>query len=318
MTFSVIIISWNNLDELRACLKSLERQSNQNFETILIDNHSSDETVYMVKTEFPKVTLHEMDSNLGFAEGCNRAIEISKGDWICTLNSDAVAAPDWIEQIQSAINLADVNTGMFQSKVIFKENRDQTNSTGILLLATGSSGDRGLNAPVQSSPTPQEIFAPSACAAVYKREMLLEAKLESGIFDRTFFMYAEDLDLGWRCRLMGWKALYLPTAIVFHGYQGSSKIRGKYFADLQCRENRVRALLKNASAPFLLICIPKTIYDFFVVLRHKRLDVFSLFYNAARDGLRQRKSVTKLRALSRREIEKKWVVWALKISTSNQ
>lgn len=313
MSVSVIIVSWNNRSELKDCLDSLRSQSDLSFEIIVIDNQSNDGTVQLVKTEYPEVIIRQMESNLGFAEGCNRGIEIAKGDWLCTMNSDAVADPEWIAQIHAVIDNADPDIGMFQSKVLFRKNPNRINSTGIVLLATGGSGDRDFNAPDTHDDRTEEIFVPSASAAVYRKKMLLEARLESGCFDSTFFMYSEDLDLGWRCRLMGWKAYYLPGAIVVHGYQSSSKKWGNKWADLQCRKNRVRTLLKNGSVYFLITTIPKTIYDLFIGLRYSGLTVFIEFYKAMRDGTRQRKNVTRLLKVSRRDIEKKWVTKAIRI-----
>lgn len=313
MKISIIVIAWNNLDELKDCLNSLKSQSVQEFEIIVIDNCSSDGTAEMVRNDYPEAVIRVMESNLGFAEGCNRGIEIAQGDWLCTLNSDAVAKPNWVATIGAAIDNAGPNVGMFQSKVLFKKNPDRVNSTGIVLLATGGSGDRDFNAPNTTNDEVEEIFVPSASAAVYRKKMLLEAKLKSGYFDRTFFMYSEDLDLGWRCRLMGWKAYYLPGAVVVHGYQRSSKKWGNKWADLQCRKNRVRTLLKNGSVIFLITTIPKTVYDLLIWLRHTDLRVFVEFYKAIRDGIRQRKQVSQLLTVSRRDVEKKWVTKAIRI-----
>ena len=313
MEISIIVVTWNNQSELKDCLNSLKSQSMQNFEIVVIDNCSSDGTAEMVRLEYPEVVIKVMEANLGFAEGCNRGIETAQGEWLCMLNSDVVADPEWMTIVHTAINKADSGVGMFQSKVLFKNNPNRINSTGIVLLATGSSGDRDFNTPDAHGVEVEEIFVPSASAAVYRKTMLLEAKLESGYFDRTFFMYSEDLDLGWRCRLMGWKAYYLPGAIVVHSYQSSSKKWGNKWADLQCRKNRVRALIKNGSTVFLITTIPKTVYDFFLGLRHSGFMVFIEFYKAMRDGISQRKNVSRLLTVSRREIEKKWVTKAMRI-----
>lgn len=309
---SVVIVSWNCCKDLRECLLALKVQTIQGFEVIVIDNCSSDETVNMVRAEFPAVILRVTETNLGFAEGANRGIEISNGDWICTLNPDAVPAADWLAHIQSTIGDASETLGMIQSRIIFKETPRRINSAGISLLATGSGGDRGFNCEGNEFLQKEEIFAPSAGAAAYRRKMLWETRLESGFFDRTFFMYAEDLDLGWRGRLAGWTAIYLPECVVMHGYQRSSRLRGKNFANLQCRKNRVSALAKNASVPFLVLSIPKTVYDLFIGFRLIGFKIFPQFFDAARSGFAQRRSVSKLIKVNRREIESRWVEMAFR------
>lgn len=313
MNLSIIVVAWNNRDELRECLDSLKPQLEEGVELIVIDNCSSDGTADTVRAHYPTVIVKTMESNLGFAEGCNQGIELAKGDWICTLNSDTVADPGWVARMLTAIHAANPDVGMFQSKVLFKRHPDRINSTGIVLLATGGVGDRDFNAPDIRKDTQEEIFVPSACAAAYRKTMLQKAKLETGIFDRSFFMYAEDLDLGWRCRLMGWRAYYLSDARVIHSYRSSSDKWGNKWADLQCRKNRVRALIKNGSITFLIITIPKTIYDLLVGFRHSGLRVFVEFFRAMQDGFGQRRKVSQLLTVPRRELERKWVTRAIRI-----
>jgi len=302
MSVSIVIVSWNGCADLEKCLSSLKQQSSRIFEIIVIDNHSSDGTLEMVQQKFPEVILKEMRSNLGFAEGCNRGIDIATGDWICTLNPDTEVAPDWLENVETAIGQANDDVGMLQPKVLFKHDREIINSTGMVLLITGSSGDRGFNTQIDRNQTAEEIFIPSASAAVYRMSMLSDVRLNTGYFDRSFFMYVEDLDLGWRCRLAGWKAYYIPEATVFHGYKRSSKKRGREFADLQCRKNRIRALIKNGSIGFIIASVPKTFYDLLIGFRHSGPGIFSEFYAAFKGGLSQRKSVTEMLKLSRSKV----------------
>jgi GT2 family glycosyltransferase len=138
--------------------------------------------------------------------------------------------------------------------------------------------------------------------------MLEELRLPTGYFDRSFFMYFEDVDLGWRARLAGWEAAYVPSATVFHAFHGSAKRKGRRFVELHCRRNRVRMALKNGSPSLVARMLPKAVRDVFWAARVDGIHAFRDFAQAARDGVRQRRAVTRRSRAERREVERRWVV----------
>ena len=91
---SVVIVNWNSREALGDCLRALEAQTDRAFETVVVDNGSSDGSQEMVRGQFARVVLLEAGENLGFAEGCNRGIERASGAWIATLNNDTIAHPE--------------------------------------------------------------------------------------------------------------------------------------------------------------------------------------------------------------------------------
>src|SRR4051794_19685469 len=99
---SVVIVNWNSKDDLLECLESLRAQTDQDFEAIVVDNGSADGSCEAVRSGYPEARLVEAGANLGFAEGCNRGIEVARGAWIATLNNDAIADPRWIEILRAA------------------------------------------------------------------------------------------------------------------------------------------------------------------------------------------------------------------------
>ena len=306
MNISVLIISWNNKSDLKNCLNSLLHQTENGFEIIVVDNNSNDGTVEMIRQNFPNVILIEETENLGFAEGCNRGISISTGEWIATLNQDTTVEPDWMAELTLHAQSAESDLGMLQSQLLFMDEPQLINSTGILLTRNAGGMDRDFRELARKGDPVEEIFCPTAGAAMYRREMLDQVRLKSGYFDRTFFMYWEDLDLGWRCRLAGWRSLYIPTAIVYHRFQGSSKIIGKRYAEFQCRKNRLRGLLKNGSFYLMFRSSEDLVRDFLVSLKHRGLVAIPNLFSAIYDGLRQRAEVTELVKINRRELEIKW------------
>lgn len=303
---SVVIVNWNSREDLGACLDALAAQTDRNFEVILVDNGSTDGSLELVAGTYPWVTLVAAGENLGFAEGCNRGIDAATGDWIATLNNDACPRPDWIAELRRAASEAGERVGMLQAKMLFKDRPERTNSTGLLLFANGNAKDRDFDA-LDSSRDADEVFCPTAGAAMYRRTMLEQIRLPHGIFDRTFFMYFEDVDLGWRCRLAGWSALYVPSAVVLHAFQGSSKRMTSDFVRWHCRKNRVSALARNASLGFIVRSLPRTLADGVWVLRARGVPGFREYVGNIASSIRTRKRVNELARVSRADLEKRWI-----------
>jgi GT2 family glycosyltransferase len=263
--------------------------------------------VELIKNHYPEFQLIECDRNHGFAEACNRGVQISQGDWIATLNPDTEVDVDYLASLVREICINESNLGMLQPRVLFMDRPDRYNSTGIGLTSVACGFDCDFDVPVRESDKSGEIFCVTAGAALYRRSMLEGVRLGTGFFDWTFFMYCEDLDLGWRCRLAGWSAVYVPTSTVYHRYQGSVRVKGEKFAELQCRKNRLRALLKNGSLLLITNSLGQTIKDLLFSLRYKGLRAFCDFYSSIRDGLRQRREVTAITQVNRRELESRWI-----------
>jgi GT2 family glycosyltransferase len=304
---TVVIVTWNGRAHLEACLGSLEKQTDRDFETIVVDNGSTDGTVEMLARDFPWARVLATGQNLGFAEGNNRGFAEARAAWIATLNNDTQADPHWLEALRKAALAAPQDVGMLQSRLVFKQHRDRTNSTGVLLFANGSAEDRDFDQPFRDGDREEEVLCPTAGAALYRRSMLDAIALQTGVFDRDFFMYYEDVDLGWRARLAGHRAIYVPEAIVAHEFQGSSKKRKNHFISMHLKRNRIRMLLKNGSWRFVLRALPKTLYDLSeAVLWFGPKALFDLV-RAARSGLRARREVNAILVVKRRELELRWV-----------
>jgi GT2 family glycosyltransferase len=304
---SVIIVNWNAKSELAQCLQSLQRQTLSTFETIVVDNGSSDGSLALLREQFPTVIVIEAGENLGFAQGVNRGLSLARGAWIATLNNDTVADPQWIERLQAVVETAPAELGMLQSHMAFRDDRNRINSTGLLLFRDATAADRGFGKADGSEHWSQEIFCPTAGAALYRRSMLDQVQLPTGIFDGSFFMYYEDVDLGWRCRLAGFTARYVPDAIVFHAFQGSSRRHGNRFVPLHCKRNRWLALARNASWSLVLRSSPRTLLDLiwiaFLCGPAALIEALPL----VRAALSQRSIVTGLMRQRREDIERVWL-----------
>lgn len=220
---SVVVLNYNGKIYLERCLSSLLNQTYPYVEIILVDNASSDGSVDFVRARFLTVKTIENEKNLGFAAGNNVGIRIAQGKYIVTLNNDTEAHPEWLEHlVRVAEN--DETIGMCASKVLSFDDPRIIDSVGVVIYPDGMSRGRGrLEEDTGQYDQVEEVLLPSACAALYRRKMLNEI----GLFDESFFAYCEDTDLGLRGRLAGWRAVLVPSAIVYHLY---SRTGGRYSA----------------------------------------------------------------------------------------
>jgi GT2 family glycosyltransferase len=256
---SVIIPNHNGENFLNDCFESLEAQTYKNFEIILVDNGSDDNSVNFVKKNFPVIKIIANKKNVGFAEANNQGFKIAKGDYIATLNNDTRADKKWLENLILAAE-KDVQIGMCASKILSIKKPLQIDSVGVNICLDGMTRGRArLEMDEGQYNTPHEVLLPSACAALYRKKMLDEI----GLFDESFFAYCEDTDLGLRGQLAGWKAFLAPDAVIYHHYSSTG---GKY-SSLKAylvERNHVWVAIKNFPIELLVLYPFFTMYRFFL------------------------------------------------------
>jgi GT2 family glycosyltransferase len=218
----VIVVNWNGEAYLAECVDSLLKQTYPLTEVLVVDNASSDGSVRLILDRYgDRVRLIANRRNSGFAGGNNIGIAASKGAYVLLLNNDAAADPRWVAALVREAEV-DPRIGMCASKILTWEDADVLDSAGLLLFRDGLGRGRGrLERDDGRFARGEEVLLPSACAALYRRAMLDEI----GLLDETFFMYCEDMDLGLRARLAGWRCRYVPDAVVRHRYSATA---GRY------------------------------------------------------------------------------------------
>lgn len=239
ITVSVIIVNWNGKQYLDKCLLSLKNQTYPFMEIIAVDNGSSDGSVEFIQKTFPEVRILKNKTNLGFAHSNNLGIISAKGKYIATLNNDTIADPGWIENLVKAAE-SRKDAGMFASKILSWNNPNLIESKGMLIYQDGIAKCRGyLTKDNGMLNAEEEILLPSACAALYKKDALFSA----GLFDKDYFAYCEDVDLGLRIRLLGLNCIYVPNAKVCHYYSGTSR-KNLLFKVYLAERNRIWTIIK--------------------------------------------------------------------------
>jgi hypothetical protein len=228
----------------------LKNQKFKKFETILVDNGSTDGSVEYVKKKFPEVKILPLDKNYGFSKGNNIGIEKANGKYIVFLNNDTRADPNWLYELVMAAEESPDSTGSFASKLLYYDNPEIIDSAGDGYTIMGNAFKRGELEPDSDKFNKKEIiFYACAAAAMYKKKVLDEI----GWFDDVNFSPAihEDTDLGYRALIAGYRCIFVPRAKVFHKVSSTTG-RLNDFVVYQSQRNSEFVYLKNTPWQMIL------------------------------------------------------------------
>jgi GT2 family glycosyltransferase len=249
---TVVIPNWNGERFLRLCLDSLRRQTFPDFETVVVDNGSSDGSLSLVKRAFPEVRALPLGKNRGFSAAVNAGIGASGAELVALLNNDTEQDPGWLAALVRAAD-EHPEVGLFSSKLVDLHDRRLLDGAGDALRSSGlpyrlghGERDRG------QFDTPSYVFSACGAAALYRRAMLDDV----GLFDEDFVSYCEDGDLSFRAQLAGYRCRYVPDAVVYH--MGSATTGGKRSptATRLGTQNGINMLVKNLPATLAWRMLP--------------------------------------------------------------
>jgi GT2 family glycosyltransferase len=249
-------------DVLADCLRSLESQTLDRFEVVVVDNSGS----RRVKVQGTQVRVIANDRNVGFGAAVNQAFRDSEAPYLAALNDDTVAQAGWLEALVAAAE-SRPRAGMFASTVLLCP-AGTLDSAGMLIAADGSSRQRGHGERSARFADAKDALFCSGSAALYRRAMLDEI----GRFDEDFFLYCEDTDLGLRARWAGWECAYVAGAVVEHRYSHSAG-RASPLKAYYVERNRLCLVAKNFPLSMLMRVPFASIGRYFwhvVSLRDKR------------------------------------------------
>lgn len=260
LLISVIIVGYNAGRQLSNCLDSVYDQAYRNFEVIFINNGSTDDTGLRLKS-YPEIKLINNKQNKGFSFANNQGINIAKGSYILTLNTDVVLDRNFLMEMKNALEFSEA---ALLAPKIFTKDGGSIDSTGLILSRFYRFLDRGSGSIDNGQDPSHEILGPCAAAALYSKEMLEDIKYDGEYFDEDFFFLGEDFDLAWRAKKRGWKTMFVPNAICYH-QRNSSNFNSKFRQYLSFR-NRSFLLIKNGDIGikyipvFILYDLPRFIY----------------------------------------------------------
>jgi len=283
---SVVVLNWNRAELLLECLESLFGQRFRSFEVIVVDQGSQDDSAAKVRARFGEaVRLILNPANVGFAEGTNLGIRAAQGRWIALLNNDAAADPRWLEEMLKA-GASQARIGMVASRILGRLERDRIDNVGVAVYPDGMNRGRARSerdGGLYEAGLP--VFLPSGCACLLRREMLDE----TGLFDRSFFAYSEDTDLGLRGRLLGWQCVFAPRAAVYHRYSstaGKMSSLKVFYAE----RNRIWLLLRYFPGRYLALSPAYTLFRYLALIPA----AWKLWRNRSRDLSGQGDGMAKL------------------------
>ena len=203
---SIIILNYNAGDLLLNCVDSVFKSAYSNFEVLVVDNLSTDNSHITCKEKFKKIQLIENKKNLGYCEGNNVGIRKANGEFIVILNPDTIVEPNWLDELISAYNK--FGDGLYQPKHLSLTEKTIYMSAGNMLniFGFGYAREKGKKDENQFNKIEEIGYASGTC--LFTSSAVLK---KIGLFDPFIFLYHDDLDLGWRASQFGIKSYYVPT-----------------------------------------------------------------------------------------------------------
>lgn len=257
---TVIIPNYNGIKYICECLDTVKEQSIFNrIETIVVDNASEDDSDKAVEEFYPWVKLIRLDQNYGFSRAVNEGIKVASSPFILLLNNDTKIDKMLCSEMLATIK-QDENIFSVASKMLQMKDPTVIDGCGDLYCAFGWAFARGkgMKSNKECYQKQVDVFAACAGAALYRKSILDEI----GYFDEYHFAYLEDVDMGYRARIMGYRNVYCPTAVVYHVGSASSGSRHNAFKVRLSARNNVYLVFKNMPLLQLLINMPLLLVGF--------------------------------------------------------
>lgn len=285
MKASVIIPNLNGAGWLRDSIESIWAQTEQDFELIVVDNGSTDESLAIAESYEGRAryTLVKNSENTGFSAAVNTGIRLARGEYIALFNNDAFAEPDWLEQLLRAAE-GHPDVCAVQCLMIRHFEREICDDAGDYITLLGWAAKRGDGMDWHRYTQPQRIFSACGGASLYRKAVLDEI----GLFDELFFAYFEDVDVSWRANSLGYKNLYCPAAKCYHICGATTgAVRYNAFKSVQSGRNSILLPYKNMPILMFLLNVPFLLAGYVLKLAMFTLRGYGKpFWQGAREAFR--------------------------------
>jgi len=213
------IVTFNNAETIRACLRSVKNQKFKNYEPLVIDNASSDTTPAIVRSL--GIRCLQNSTNVGYAAAHNLGFLASRSAYILTLNPDVQLRQDFLEKLMFEVARSPRSVGSAQPLLYRVDHMGDgsyiIDSAGLYMTPYRRQMLRYSGKDARALVLrKQDIFGPDGAAALYRRAMLEDIDLGQGVFDEDYFMHKEDVDVCWRAQLRGWRSIFVPNSVAYH------------------------------------------------------------------------------------------------------
>jgi len=247
--FSIVIPNLNGMQFLPTLMAALHQQTFGDFEVILVDDASTDHSVAFLEEHYPAVRILVNRRNLGFVRSCNLGGDAAHGRFVVLLNNDTEPEQSWLAELAKAI-VAAPQAAIVASKLLLFDDRTKIHTTGDLLGSDGIPRNRGVweddHGQYDGYP---EIFSASGGGSAFRRDVWQQL----GGFDEAFWMYLEDVDLGFRAQLAGYQVIFAPAARIYHHLSATG---GGVMASYYVGRNTIWMIAKNMPTALLLRNLP--------------------------------------------------------------
>lgn len=236
---SIIILNYNSGELLTECVESVLHTNYSNFEVIVVDNFSNDDSHKKCKEKFEQIILIENEKNLGYCEGNNVGIRKAKGIFLAILNPDTLVESDWLTELIAAHKK--YGDGFYQPKIIASTDHTMLLSTGQMLNLFGFGYSRSKGEKDTSKYVNLEQIGYASGTCLFTTSEIMK---KIGMFDAFLFAYHDDLDICWRGIQLGIKSYYVPRSVIYHPVEGYS-FKWSNFKFFLLERNRQYCLLTH-------------------------------------------------------------------------
>jgi GT2 family glycosyltransferase len=255
---SVVIPNYNGKKYLKMCLRAVSNQIYTDFEIIVIDNASTDDSYEWLKG-YKHITFKRLDKNYGFSRAVNEGIKLAQGEYILLLNNDTELCEGFLERSLETL-LKDEKIFSISSQMIQYRNKKLIDDAGDGYTILGWGYKRGDGKSIAQFNKNKKVFSSCAGAALYRKAILEEI----GYFDENFFAYMEDVDISYRAMIYGYKNVYCPDAKVYHIGSATSGSKYNDFKVRLAARNNIYVPYKNMPFLQLIVNMPFLLVGFII------------------------------------------------------
>ncbi len=262
---SIIIPNYNGAEHLEVCLKSISLQTISDYELIVVDNGSTDNSISLIHSQSQEIAVYQLNENKGFAAAVNYGITKSNGRYIALLNNDIELDTNWLSKLVEVLE-SNNELGSVACKMLNYFDRSTIDAAGDVLTKAGNIIGRGFGEKdIGQYNTINYVFGACAGAGMYRRKVFDDV----GFYDEDYFAWFEDADHSFRSQMFGYKCQYVPTAICYHKRGATAKKMSDLSVRLHAR-NHLYYLLINIPANIfwrnLLYIVSSRIFNWITII----------------------------------------------------
>ena len=258
---TVIIPNYNGMKFIKECLESILNQDvgTPDYQVLVVDNGSQDGSLKLIQSQFPQVMTIALTSNPGFCHAVNVGIRATDTPYVLLLNNDTKAGACFIKALYEAIE-AKPSAFSVSGKMLMWDNPQRIDDAGDRYCVLGWAYARGKGKPTADFQKASEVFSACGGAVIYRKSILDQI----GLFDEAHFAYLEDLDIGYRAKLYGYKNYYEPSAEVIHYGSATSGSQYNTWKTSLAAANSIYVIAKNMPLLQILWNLPFLVLGFFL------------------------------------------------------